>query len=111
MSQEKLQITDMQKFWGVIEVYYGIVQVVNKHCFLFLMRLTMVPRENKNNAYSKCGWTNKEYCGIFCFGQFGINKHLQFFSKTTNCCDSLLLFVFEKKLLRLFIPNCTRKIM
>ena len=31
----------------------------------------MVPRENKNNAYSKFGWTNKEYYGIFRFGQNG----------------------------------------
>ena len=32
MSQDKLQTMVMQKFWGVIEVYYGIVQVVNsKH--------------------------------------------------------------------------------
>ena len=29
MSQEKLQTMVMQKFWGVIEVYYDIVQVVN----------------------------------------------------------------------------------
>ena len=29
----------------------------------------MVPRENKNNAYSKFGWTNKKYYGIFRFGQ------------------------------------------
>ena len=29
MSQEKLQTMVMQKFCGVIEVYYGIVQVVN----------------------------------------------------------------------------------
>ena len=29
MSQEKLQTMVMQKFWGVIEVYCGIVQVVN----------------------------------------------------------------------------------
>ena len=29
----------------------------------------MVPRENKNNAYSKFGWTNKEYYDILCFGQ------------------------------------------
>ena len=29
MSQEKLQTTVMQKFWGVTEVYYGIVQVVH----------------------------------------------------------------------------------
>ena len=29
MSREKLQRMVMQKFWGVIGVYYGIVQVVN----------------------------------------------------------------------------------
>ena len=29
MSQEKFQTIVMQKFWGVIEVYYGIVQIVN----------------------------------------------------------------------------------
>ena len=29
MSQEKLQTMVMQKFWGLIEVHYGIVQVVN----------------------------------------------------------------------------------
>ena len=29
MSQEKLQTMVMQKLCGVIEVYYGIVQVVN----------------------------------------------------------------------------------
>ena len=37
MSQEKFQTMVMQKFWGVIEVYYGIVQEVNSfiHCKLF----------------------------------------------------------------------------
>ena len=30
MSQEKLQTMVMQKFWGVIEVYYAIVQVVDR---------------------------------------------------------------------------------
>ena len=29
MSQEKLQTIVVQKFWGVLKVYYGIVQVVN----------------------------------------------------------------------------------
>ena len=29
MSQEKLQTMVMQNFCGVIEMYYGIVQVVN----------------------------------------------------------------------------------
>ena len=36
MSQEKLQTMVMQKFWGVIEVYYGIVQVVNCPGLAFL---------------------------------------------------------------------------
>jgi len=36
-----------------------------KHCFQFLLGLTMVPRENKNNAYAKFRGTNKEYYGIF----------------------------------------------
>ena len=30
ISQENLQTMIMQNFWGVKEVYYGIVQVVNK---------------------------------------------------------------------------------
>ena len=30
-------------------------QILNKHCFQFLLGLTMVPRANKNNAYSKFG--------------------------------------------------------
>ena len=29
MSQEKLQTMSMQNFWGIKEVHYGIVQVVN----------------------------------------------------------------------------------
>ena len=29
MSQEKLQTMSMQNVWGVKEVHYGIVQVVN----------------------------------------------------------------------------------
>ena len=36
--------------------------------------------------------------------QFGINKHLLIFSKTTNC----ILLVFEKINSCLFIPDCTR---
>ena len=40
-------------------------QILHKHCFQFLLRLTTVPRENENNAYAKFGGTNKEYYGIF----------------------------------------------
>ena len=36
-------------------------QILHKHCFQFLLGLTVVPRENKNNAYAKFGGTNKEY--------------------------------------------------
>ena len=31
MSLEKLQTMSMQNFWGVKEVHYGIVQVVNRN--------------------------------------------------------------------------------
>ena len=31
MSQKKLETMFIQKFWGVIELYYEIVQVVNSH--------------------------------------------------------------------------------
>ena len=44
-------------------------KILHKHCFQFLLRLTMVPRENKNNAYAKVGGTIKEYYGIFRSGQ------------------------------------------
>ena len=40
-------------------------QILHKHCFQFLLRLKMVPKENENNAYAKFGWTNKECYGIF----------------------------------------------
>ena len=40
-------------------------QILHKHCFQFLLGLTMVPRENKNNPYANFGGTNKEYYGIF----------------------------------------------
>ena len=36
-------------------------QILHKHCFQFLLGITMARRENKNNAYAKFGGTNKEY--------------------------------------------------
>ena len=45
-------------------------QILHKHCFQFLLGHTMVPRENKNNAYANFGGTNKEYYGIFRSGLF-----------------------------------------
>ena len=46
------------------------LQILHKHCFQFLMGLTMVPREEKHNACAKFGGTNKEYYGIFRSGLF-----------------------------------------
>ena len=34
-------------------------QILHKHCFRFLLGLTMVPRKNKNNAYAKFGGQTK----------------------------------------------------
>ena len=45
-------------------------QILHKRCFQFLLGLTTVPRENKNNAYAKFGGTNKEYYSIFRNGLF-----------------------------------------
>ena len=39
-------------------------QILHKHCFQFLLGLTMVPRENKNNTYANFGGTNNDYYGI-----------------------------------------------
>ena len=45
MSQEKLQTMVMQTFWLVIEVYYGIVQVVNDciHFQFFKIKIEVTP--------------------------------------------------------------------
>ena len=40
--------------------------------------------------------------------QFGMNKHLLIFSKTTNLRARAILLVFEKINSCLFIPDCTR---
>ena len=53
---------------GHFEKYHNTLclspQILHKHCLQFLLGLKMVPRENKNNANAKFGWTNKEYYGI-----------------------------------------------
>ena len=41
------------------------LRILHKHFFHFLLGLTVVPRENKYNAYAKFGGTDKEYYGIF----------------------------------------------
>ena len=35
-------------------------KILHKHCFQFLLGLTMVPRKNKNNAYARFWRANKE---------------------------------------------------
>ena len=52
--------------------------ILHKHCFRFLLGLTIVPRENKI-LMKNFGGTNKEYYGIF---ESGL---LQFVAKT--CVD------------------------
>ena len=42
------------------------LQILYKHCFQFLLGLTMVPRENKNNAYAKFWGQTK---GIMVFSE------------------------------------------
>ena len=39
-------------------------QILNKHCFQFFLGLTNGLKRKQNNAYSKCGRSNKEYYGI-----------------------------------------------
>ena len=40
-------------------------KILHKNCFYFLLGLTIVSRENKNNAHAKFWRTNEEYYGIF----------------------------------------------
>ena len=40
-------------------------KILHKYCFQFLFSLTMISRENKNNAYAKLWRGNKAYYGIF----------------------------------------------
>ena len=49
-------------------------QILHKHCFQFLLGITMIRRENKNNAYEKFGGTNKEYYGILRTGLLEIDQ-------------------------------------
>ena len=63
-------------------------QILHKHCFQFLLRLTTVPNENENNAYAKFGGKKKEYYGIFRSDLLFIIGHYQitfdFFFKASN---------------------------
>ena len=66
-------------------------QILHKHCSSFLMGLTRVPRENKNNAYAKFGGTNKEYYGIF------RSSLWQLLQKSTPVVRRKVLFFFRRR--------------
>ena len=42
------------------ESHYLASKILRKHCFHFLLGLTMVSRESKSNAYAKF-WRDKKY--------------------------------------------------
>jgi len=56
-------------FIGHFQKYHNTLclssQILHRRCLHFLLGLTMVPRENKDNAYAKFWRKNKEYYGIF----------------------------------------------
>ena len=54
-------------------------KILHKRCFHFLLGLTMVPRENKNNAYAKFWRANKEYYGIFESGLYHHHNYHSFY--------------------------------
>ena len=58
-----------QTLIGQFQKYHNTLclssQILHRHCFHFLLGLTIVPWENKNNAYVKFWRTNKEYYGTF----------------------------------------------
>ena len=64
--------------------------------FQFLLGLTRVPRENKNNAYAKFWRTNKEYYGILESGQKtptlpAAHKHL----KVINTTNMVIRYIYD----------------
>ena len=63
---------------GHIRKYHNTLclspQILNKHCFQFLLVFTVVPRENKTMLIQKFGGTNKEFYGIFRSGRRGISN-------------------------------------
>ena len=69
--------TTMSHFGKYHNTFCLSPQILHKHCFQFLLVLTMVPRDNKNNGYAKFGGTNKEYYGIFRSGLLPFALFLQ----------------------------------
>ena len=65
-------------FIGFFEKYHNTLccpsKNLHKHCFQFLLRLTIAPRKIEYNAYAKFWRHNKEYYGTFKKGLLQI-KH------------------------------------
>ena len=91
-------------------------QILHKHCFQFLLGITMVRRENKNNAYAKFGGTNKEYYGIFRTGLFAayasfpwkLNRYsygVQFGINCTSLDQSKLSNFFEYTIIKKIVRS------
>ena len=94
-------------------------QILHKHCFQFLLGLTLVPRENKDSAYAKFGGTNKEYYmfrnGLLCFsfvftwinltGIFGDCRHGYIYGR------SKLRSYFQLQTHRLFVVDLNQTMM
>jgi len=54
-----LQNACIGHFRNAIILFVRPSKTPHKHCFHFLLRLTMVPRENKSNTHAKC-WRDKQ---------------------------------------------------
>ena len=59
----------LQVFFLIRYIHISIIhlvyppKVLQKHCFLFLLEFTILPRELENNTYAKFWGVNKVYCG------------------------------------------------
>ena len=66
--RQRLVSRDLQAQFVTVKGHFGkyhntpclFPQILHKHCFDFFLGLTIVPRENKNNAHAKFGGTNKD---------------------------------------------------
>ena len=70
-------------------------KILHKHCFHFLLGLTLVPRENENNAYANFCRTNKEYYGIF---ESGLLRLVQTFGCVQWFDDIVTLYLHHEGL-------------
>ena len=79
-----------------------VVILAIKHCLKFLLGLTMVPRENKNNAYAKFEGTKKEYYGIFRSGL--LEFMFSVFMFNIDCSSKLSRFFYFKISIERVLP-------